>query len=200
VELLSKVPKRILGIVASPRNSGNTATLVKEVLKGAEEKGHETDLKCLGDLNINPLTASASDRESIWSRYGNKPLGVTGPKDDMELIYSSLEKMNVLVFGTPIYFDHISAQAKIFIDRLIHYSGESAKGRLPKDATAVIIVTYEWKKPNAYSDVVKWIKGRLESYWKMKVVATLQAEDTVRNPVVNREDLLNKARKIGTNL
>ncbi|MDH5713506.1 MAG: hypothetical protein OEY83_06175 [Candidatus Bathyarchaeota archaeon] len=38
----------VLGIVASPHNSGNTATLVKEVLKGAEEKGYETELKCLG--------------------------------------------------------------------------------------------------------------------------------------------------------
>jgi len=195
-----KSSKRVLGIVASPRNSGNTATLVKEVLNGAEEKGHETDLKCLGDLKINPLIASTSDKQSIWSSYSNKPLGVTGPKDDMELIYSSLEKMNALVFGTPIYFDHISAHAKIFIDRLIYYSRESAKGRFPRDATAVIIVTYEWIKPDAYTSVVEWIKGRLENYWKMKVVATLQAENTVRNPVANRKDLLKKARQIGRNL
>jgi len=195
-----KGSKRVLGIVASPRNSGNTATLVKEVLKGAEEKGHETDLKCLGDLKINPLIASTSDKESIWSPYSNKPLGVIGPKDDMELIYSSLEKMNALVFGTPIYFDHISAHAKIFIDRLIYYSKKSTKNRFPKNVSAVIIVTYEWKKPDAYSNVVEWIKGRLEDYWKMKVVATLQAEDTVRNPVANREDLLKKARRIGGNL
>ena len=195
-----KGSKRVLGIVASPRNSGNTATLVKEVLKGAEEKGHETDLKCLGNLKINPLIASTSDKQSIWSSYSKKPLGVTGPKDDMELIYSSLEKMNALVFGTPIYFDHISARAKIFIDRLIYYSRQSTKDRFPRDIAAVIIVTYEWKKPDAYSNVVEWIKGILENYWKMKVVATLQAENTVRIPVASREDLLKKARQIGANL
>jgi len=61
-EAIMKSSKRVLGIVASPHNSGNTATLVKEVLKGAEEKGYETDLKCLGDLKINPLIASASDK------------------------------------------------------------------------------------------------------------------------------------------
>ena len=182
--------KRVFGIVASPHNSGNTATLVKKVLKGAEEKGYEIDLKCLGDLKINPLIASASD----------EPYGVTGPKDDMELIYSSLEKMNAFVFGTPIYYDHVSARAKIFIDRLIYYDKENTKDRFPKNVRAVIVVTYEWDKPKAYSSVVEWIKNTLEEYFKMKVVASLQAENTVKNPVANREDLLNKARQIGRNL
>jgi len=47
---------------------------------------------------------------------------------------------------------------------------------------------------------MQWIKGRLEDYWKMKVAATLKAENTVKNPVANREDLLKKARQIGRNL
>ena len=185
-----KSPMRVLEIVASPHSSGNTATLVKEVLKGAEEKGYETDLKCLGDLKINPLIASTSD----------KPYGVNGPKDDMELIYSSLEKMNAFVFGTPVYFDHVSARAKIFVDRLIYYDEKSKKNLFPKNVPAVIIITYEWEKPEAYSSVVEWIKNTLEEYFKMKVVASLQAESTVKNPVVNREDLLKKARQIGRNL
>lgn len=192
--------KRVLGIVASLHNSGNTAILVKEVLKGAEEKGYETDLKCLGDLKINPLIASPSDKQSIWSPYSNRPYGVTAPKDDMELIFSSLEKMDVFVFGTPIYFDHVSARAKIFIDRLIYYLEENTKNRFPKNVPAVVIITYEWDKPEAYSSVVEWIKHTLEEYFKMKVVASLQAEDTVKNPVANREDLLKKARQIGRNL
>jgi multimeric flavodoxin WrbA len=192
--------KRVLGIVASPRNSGNTAILVKEVLKGAEEKGYETDLKCLGDLRINPLIASASDKQSIWSPYSHKPYGVTAPKDDMELIYPSLEKMNAFVFGTPVYFDNVSARAKIFIDRLIYYIEESTKDRFPKNVRVVIIITYGWDKSEAYSSVVEWIKNTLEEYFKMKVVASLQAEDTAKNPVANREDLLKKARQIGRNL
>ena len=198
-EAIMKSSERVLGIVASPHNSGNTATLVKEVLKGAEEKGYETDLKCLGDLKINPLIASASDEQSVWSSFSNKPYGVTGPKDDMELVYSSLEKMNVLVFGTPIYFDHVSARAKIFIDRLIYYARKNTRNRFPKNVPAVVIITYEDFKPEAYDNVVGWIKHTLE-YFKVKVVATLKAENTVMNLVANREELLKKAHQIGKNL
>jgi len=169
-------------------------------LKGAEEKGYETDLKCLGDLRINPLIASASDKQSIWSPFSDRPYGVTAPKDDMELIFPSLEKMNVLVFGTPIYFDHVSSRAKIFVDRLIYYIQKSTKDRFPKNVRVVIIITYEWDKPDVYGSVVEWIKHALGVYFKMKAVASLQAENTMKNPVVNREDLLKKARQIGRNL
>ena len=186
-----KSSRRVLGIIASPRNSGNTAVLVKEVLKGAQEKGYETELKCLGDLEINPLVECASDKS--W--------GVTGPTDDMELIYSSLEKTNVLVFGTPIYFDHVSDRAKIFVDRLIYYLKPGAKERLSANIRAVIIITYADGRPELYDNVIEWIKGELESIFKgLKVVATLKAENTMRNPVANREDLLKKAHQIGINL
>jgi len=41
---------------------------------------------------------------------------------------------------------------------------------------------------------------RMRAYFKMKVVASLQAGNTVKNPAANREDLLKKARQIGRNL
>ena len=169
-------------------------------MKVAKENGYETDLKCLGDQKINPSTASTSDKQSMWSLYSNKPYRVTSPKDDMELIYPSLGKVGVFIFGTPIYFDHVSARAKTFIDRLICYDRESTKDRFPKDVRAVIILTYEWDKPEAYCSVVEWIKHTLEEYFKMKVVTSLQAENTLKNPVASIEDLLKKACQIGRNL
>lgn len=181
---------RVLGVVGSPHRMGNTARLVKQVLDGAAEKGYETELICLCDFQINPLSADAL----------SQPYGVSFPKDDMERIYPLLEMMDVLVLGTPIYYDHVSARTKLFIDRLHYYSYPSAKERFPQNVRAVVIITYEWNNPKAYDDVVEWLKDRLEHYWKMKVVATLKAEGTEKRPVADREDLLEKARQIGLNL
>jgi multimeric flavodoxin WrbA len=181
--------KKVLGIVASPHNSGNTATLVKAVLKGAEEKGYETELKCLGDLRISPLIESTSES-----------YGVTGPNDDMATILSSLEKSDVVVFGTPIYFGHVSDRAKIFIDRLIYYDKPERKARLPKGAGAIIIITYADDNPKLYDGVIEWIKGVIRYLNGMKVLATLKAEGTDENPVEKRKDLLEKARKLGGSL
>jgi multimeric flavodoxin WrbA len=185
-----KSSKIVLGVVASPHCTGNTGTLVKEVLNGAGSKGYLTVLKCLGDMQIEPLTACESD----------KPYGVAGPEDDMGLMHQSIQKMDAFVFGTPIYFDHISARAKIFIDRLIYYGKENTRDLFPKNIPTVIVITYEWDRIEVYDSVIEWIKGRLENYFKMNVVATLKAENTVENPVVERGELLNKAFEIGRKL
>jgi multimeric flavodoxin WrbA len=180
--------KTVLGIVSSPHNSRSGATLVKAVLKGAESKGFRTELICLGDLRINPLIPSSS----------REPYEVTGPDDDMKLVFHSLERMSAFVFGVPVYFDHVNDRAKIFLDRLIYYARK--KERFPKNVPAAILLTYAYDVPSSYDSVVDWIKHVLEYYRKMQVIATLQVEGVETNPVANRNDLLDKAKHIGISL
>ena len=47
---------KIIGINASPRKNANTQTLVESALNGAAEKGAETRLVNLRQLNINGCT------------------------------------------------------------------------------------------------------------------------------------------------
>ncbi|KYH40953.1 MAG: NADPH-dependent FMN reductase [Candidatus Bathyarchaeota archaeon B26-2] len=180
---------RVLGVVCGPHRMGNTALLVRRVLEGAEEKGYETELICLSDLQISPLS------EGPGGLYE-----VSFPKDDMEKVYRALERMDVLVLGTPIYYDHVSARTKIFIDRLYYYNHPDAKKRFPRNGRAVLVITYEWDNPEAYDGVLEWLKRTLEHYWKLRVVATLKAEGTTKRPVAEREDLLERAKEIGLNL
>jgi len=175
----------VLGIVAGPRCSGNTAALVEEVLRGAGDAGRETGLLCLGKLAIGPLVESS----------GGEPFGVTGPEDDMLGIFRSLEGMGAFVFGSPIYYDHISARTKTFIDRLIYYNDK--KDRFPGGIPAVLAITYEWNKATAYDDVMDWMVERFEHYFKMEVVGKLVAEGTSRTPVSDRPELLEKAYEAG---
>ncbi len=98
---------KVLGIVCSPRKGGNTEILVKEALKAAEEKGAETEIILVSDMNIAPCIACDSCIST----------GSCAVEDDMQKIYDSLEKADGLIFGTPVYFINVSAQAKTVIDR-----------------------------------------------------------------------------------
>jgi multimeric flavodoxin WrbA len=178
----------VLGVVAGPRCSGNTAALVREVLRGAGDAGSATELVCMGELSIGPLI-EGSDED---------PFGVRGPEDDMLNIYLSLEGMGAFVFGTPVYYDHVSARAKTFIDRLIYYFDK--KDRFPKGVPAVLAITYEWNKATAYDDVMEWMVERFEHYFKMKVVGKLVGEGTTRTHVRDRPDLMKKAYEMGESL
>ncbi|MHA2471743.1 MAG: flavodoxin family protein, partial [Promethearchaeota archaeon] len=48
---------QVLGIVGSPRISGNTETLVDEILSGAEEAGASIEKVILNKLEIKPCQA-----------------------------------------------------------------------------------------------------------------------------------------------
>jgi multimeric flavodoxin WrbA len=180
---------KVLGIVGSPKREGHTAKLVEAVLAGAIEAGHEADIYHLSDLEIGPI--QARDGTLVY------------PDDDMARLYPHLESMDALVLGTPVYYDHVSSRTKLFIDRLHYYSkthGEEYRRRFPDGVKAITLITQGAGDPDRYDYVLDWMKGRLEYYWNMEVVASLKAEATGRNPVEKRVDLLERAREIGRSL
>ena len=98
---------KVIGISGSPRRGGNTETLLREVLRGAEEAGAEPRLFILSRMNIAPCRHCD----------GCLAEGVCVVKDDMGLIYPEIESLDVLVLASPIFFYGVTAQAKAMIDR-----------------------------------------------------------------------------------
>lgn len=98
---------KITGIVCSPRKDGNTEILVREAMAVAGGKGAETDLVLVADKHISPCDACGECTEN----------GICVIDDDMQEIYQKLEESDGIVFGTPVYFINVSAQAKAVIDR-----------------------------------------------------------------------------------
>jgi multimeric flavodoxin WrbA len=99
----------ILGISCSPRKEGNTVVLLKEVLKGAKQEGAETELYSVSDKKIEPCQGCMS----CWET------GECVVEDDMHDLGDKMIAADGIVFGTPIYFYNMTAQAKAIIDRTI---------------------------------------------------------------------------------
>jgi len=64
--------------------------------------------------------------------------GICKVKDDMQLIYQQLELADGLIFGTPVYFLNVSAQAKAVMDRT--YALLRTRGLRGKVAAALVAV------------------------------------------------------------
>ena len=100
---------KILGLSCSPRRQGNTEILLDVVLQGAKQEGAEVELYSLAGKDIKPCD-------------GCRACGETGEchiKDDMQDLYNKLLAADGIIFGTPIYFYSMAAQAKTVIDRTI---------------------------------------------------------------------------------
>jgi multimeric flavodoxin WrbA len=100
---------KVLGLSCSPRKEGNSMLLLNEALRGAKKEGAETELYSVADKDFKPC-------EGCWACTKN---GICHIKDDMSELQEKMLAADGIIFGVPIYFYGMSAQAKTIIDRTI---------------------------------------------------------------------------------
>ncbi|MFO7559391.1 MAG: flavodoxin family protein [Desulfobacterales bacterium] len=100
---------KVLGINASPRKKANTQTLVEAVLEGASEKGAQTRLANLREMNIHGCLGCEGCK---------KHLGRCVQKDDLTVLLQEMAEYDAIVMGTPVYWYHVTSQFKMLVDRL----------------------------------------------------------------------------------
>jgi multimeric flavodoxin WrbA len=98
---------KVCGIIGSPKKNGNVDLLVSQVLRGAQTKGAQVSKIYLNDLSIEPCQSCGKDPYPKHCLFN----------DDMNRIYAALESSDVIVLGSPVYFETVSAQTKLMIDR-----------------------------------------------------------------------------------
>jgi len=100
---------KILAISCSPRKDGNTVAMLNEALKAAKAEGAEVELYSVAGKNHQPC-------EGCWNCVKT---GKCKIKDDTALLFEKMLAANGIIFGTPVYFWGMTAQAKAIIDRTI---------------------------------------------------------------------------------
>ena len=98
-----------LGLLGSPRKSGNSTFLLKTFMAELEQKGAATQLIHVPEKNINPCQGCVFCEKKGYCRQQD---------DDMAReIYSLLRRAEVVVAASPMYFYSVTAQLKALIDR-----------------------------------------------------------------------------------
>src|SRR4030042_6227510 len=89
---------KILGIVCSPGEGGNTEILVREALEGVRDAGGDPELILLAGKEIAPCDACG----------GCVKDGQCIVEDDMQDIYEKMESADGPVFGHQRFFTHLT--------------------------------------------------------------------------------------------
>lgn len=98
----------IIGILGSPRGKNSlTLKLLESALNGAEDAGAEVEFVDVARKNIRTC-------KSCGICYAT---GKCGQKDDFQSVYEKVIEADGIVFASPVYFNHVSSQLKLFIDR-----------------------------------------------------------------------------------
>jgi len=100
---------KITGICASPKGKKSvTASLVKEGLLGAKNKGAKTEFIDLGKKKIKFCKGC-----NVCYKKGK-----CIHKDDFQEIFDVILESDGIILGSPNYINSVSAQMKVFLDRL----------------------------------------------------------------------------------
>lgn len=99
---------KLLIILGSPRKNGNSELLAQRVAEGFSDKGGEVEYIRLNTLKMRPCQGCG----------GCEGKGVCVLKDDLSGLYHTVDTADRLLLTSPVYFYGLSAQCKIFGDRM----------------------------------------------------------------------------------
>jgi multimeric flavodoxin WrbA len=98
---------KALCIIGSPREKGNTAFIVDQVIEGMVERGVAVKRYGLGTLRINYCQGCHLCEETRRCVQ----------RDDMDLVIQDLFEADVVLVASPSYWGDVTGQLKVFIDR-----------------------------------------------------------------------------------
>ena len=104
--------KNLIAINGSPRRNWNTAQLLQQAMKGAQDAGASAEMINLYSLNFKGCTSCFA------CKLKSRPHGSCAMKDDLSPVLEKIKSADAIIFGTPIYFMNLSAGMIAFIERL----------------------------------------------------------------------------------
>lgn len=187
--------KKILVVFGGGRPNGNTAQLVNEFVKGANEKGHHTEIISLNKIHVNGCMGCNA------CRFG-KPCV---QQDDFNSIIPKIKEADLIVFASPLYFWTISSKLKAFIERFYCIAEEDMNPPLgryekyPIHDCALLMTSADnffW----TFEQAVSYYKFTLVNYIGFHDKGMLLAGgcgDTNGKPRINKTDFLQRAYEFG---
>jgi len=176
---------RVLGIVGSPRRSGNTDILVTEALKAAFEEGAKTEKIYLADYELRPCDGCNTCFDT----------GECHIPDELMRIYNRVVSADGLVVGSPVYFHHATSQMKLFIDRAGYLCLARGRTDFKNKVAGVVVVAGGVGHQSTVEELLSFLSTcRMIIPWMGWVAGTA----TRKGEISRRTGSLKDARRLGT--
>ena len=187
----------LVALNGSPKRGSSVDLLLEAVCDGAREAGGEAmHIRC-AELRVRPCEACGPEPTSGYCIF----------HDDMDGVYAALERSHAVAVGSPVYFDTVSAQLKLVIDRCncvtplvrLPAGGEDFRPRWSRTRRGIFVTACSSAHTHEYAERtvrgwLKWIGARWEE------TLLWSHADSETGSVVRDEALMARARAAGRRL
>lgn len=169
----TKNKKYVLAICGSPRK-GNTEFMLKTILSSVKGK---KELILLRKKKIHFCADCANERCKI--------------KDDSQQILKKMKNADLIVFGSPSYWDNVSGLMKTFFDATTPlWFKREIKGK-----PAIAVAVGEMTERKAADRIVDFCKGH-----EMKVIEVYCARSELFKNPIEKKRIIDELKKIGKSI
>jgi multimeric flavodoxin WrbA len=176
---------KILALNGSARRRGNTDILIDQILKGSKENGHRCEKLYLYDYEILPCMDCRDCKKGDF---------LCSLDDGMKKIYPKIEKADLIIFGTPNYWNGPTAKTKLLIDRMRPF----VPSQKLKDKKWVI-VSPSGEGPNSCRLLVEMLRLSCD-YLGMKFAGKVLVKAYEKGEIRKNQKAMKKAYIFGTSL
>lgn len=187
--------RTLVALNGSPVRGSSIELLLRAVMEGAESAGGRTLIFHCDELNARPCIACGPDATTGYCIFS-----------DLDAVYGALESAHAIVVGSPIYFDTVSAQLKVVIDRcncitplVTTPHGHAFAPKWRRTRRAAFVTAYASGRRHDLAErtvrgFLKWIGAK----WERTIA--WEHEDVRTGSVMDRPELLEQARAMGHGL
>ncbi len=177
---------KILALQGSPRKKGNTNRVLDEMIKGAENNGHEVVKYFLSSLDISPCSGCERCAKGKDCKF----------EDDGAEIINQLAEGASVILASPIYFGQMTAQAKTIVDRFYSIFNNPDK---KFNGKAAMIFTHAYPNKDIYETYIKLTEAQpFINNTELEFIETLEVAGVkFIGDADKAEDDLKKAYEIG---
>lgn len=180
----------ILIVNGATRINGNTDILVGKIIDGAKNAGLNPNLVELKNKNISNCIGCYTCLKESKCFF----------QDDMTEIRNFINKSELLILASPLYWCGVPGLMKTFLDRLFFYYHLQNKG-LIAGKKAIILTPMNQKNVDFESKILVEFYNRLLDCLGVKIINMFFFSDImVKASVLKKPEYLEQAYTIGMNL
>lgn len=179
--------KNILVLIGSARVGGNTHLLADAFIKGATKAGHEVVRYEVGRKNIKGCIGC----DTCYSK--GTPCTFD---DDFNDIAPKIEKADVIVFATPLYWFNFPSKLKGVIDKMYSFIIGGKKINVKE---SVLLVCGEDTDESAFDGIISTYT-KINAYQQWTDIGTLIVPGVLNKGDILSTNYLARAEEIGSNI
>lgn len=174
---------KLLTFCGSPRENGNTFRIIEKIA------GDATAREC-EHINLNKSNIKGC-QACMYCRTHDACL----VHDDMDDFIRKIKNADAVIFGSPVYMSHLTAQSLTFTDRLFTLTGKTEKIAKP----LVLVITHGAKSTTAYETLTRQTE-QMFALLGFKIIETVIAGGMSATDAHLQPDIISKAEKTALRL